>query len=78
MVPGQISQLVCAKISAVAGKHPSQVMLEFKVGKVPTLVYNGAQFSYLRSDLTEFLYLQEKHDAHFSYSVSCSGRWKAM
>jgi hypothetical protein len=37
---------------------PLWVMLELHVGKVPVLIDTGAQFSYVRSDVAEFLYLR--------------------
>ena len=33
------------------------VVLEMKTGKVPALVDTGAQFSRIRADVTEFLFL---------------------
>jgi len=34
------------------------VLLNFKLGKVPALVDTGAQFSCIRADVIEYLYLR--------------------
>ena len=45
------------KIKAASLDSLLWVMLEFKVGEVPALADTGAQFSCVRSDVPEFLYL---------------------
>jgi len=46
-------------------------MLELRVGKIPALVDTGAQFSCVRSDVAEFLYLTEEPCSFLSSSVVC-------
>jgi hypothetical protein len=45
------------KVTAAPRDSLLWVTLQLKVGKVPALIDTGAQFSCLRSDVTEFLYL---------------------
>jgi len=46
-------------------------MLELKTGKVPALIDTAAQFSCIRSDVAEFIYLREEPCSFSSCSVSC-------
>jgi hypothetical protein len=46
-------------------------MLEFKTGNVPAFADTRAQFSCVRSVLTEFLYIREIRCTFSSFSVSC-------
>jgi len=46
-------------------------MLELRVGKIPALVDTGAQFSCVRSNVAEFLYLAEEPCSFLSSSVVC-------
>jgi len=59
------------KISAVPRGSPLWVNLELKVGKVPALIDTGAQFSCIRSDVAEFLYLREEPCLFTSCSMTC-------
>jgi hypothetical protein len=46
-------------------------MLEFKTGKVPTLIDTGAQFSCIRSDVAKFLQQRGEPCRFVSCSVAC-------
>jgi hypothetical protein len=59
------------KIAAVPPDTPLWVMLELQLGKVPALVDTGAQFSCVRSDMAEYLYLRGEPCSFTSSSVSC-------
>ena len=48
------------------------VHLQLKVGKVPALVDTGAQFSCVRADVAEFLYLMGEPCSFTSSSVECA------
>jgi len=61
----------CRKIVGVPADSASWVMLQLKEGKVPALVDTGAQFSCVRSDLAEFLYLTGEPCVFSLCSVSC-------
>jgi hypothetical protein len=47
-------------------------MLELRVGKVPALVDTGAQFSCVRSDVAEYLYLRGEPCTFTLCRVTCS------
>ena len=47
------------------------VMLDFKLGKVPALVDTGAQFSCIRADVIEYLYLRGEHCVFSSCALTC-------
>ena len=59
------------KITAVPQTVPLRVMLELRVEKIPAPVDTGTQFSCVRSDVTEFLYLAEEPCSFLSSSVVC-------
>ena len=59
------------KIAAVPPNTPLWVMLELQVGQVPALVDTGAQFSCVRSDVAEYLYLKGEPCSFASCSLSC-------
>ena len=47
------------------------VMLDFKLGKVPALVDTCAQFSCIRADVIEYLYLRGEHCVFLSCALTC-------
>jgi hypothetical protein len=53
--PGKVLSGLC-KVNVVPRQVTLWVMLEFKTGKVPTLIDTGAQFSCIRSDVSKFLH----------------------
>ena len=59
-------------MSAVPRNSLLWVALEFKVGKVPALTDIGAQFSCLRSDVAEFLFLMGEPCVFGSCAVTCA------
>jgi len=59
------------KVTAATSIVSLWVMLEFKTGNVPAFVDTGAQFSCVRSDVIEFIYMREKPCTFSSFSVSC-------
>lgn len=59
------------KVTAATSTVSLWAMLEFKTGNVPAFVDTRAQFSCVRSDVIEFLYMREKHFTFSSFSVSC-------
>ena len=59
------------KIAAVPPDTPLWVMLELQVGQVPALVDTGAQFSCVRSDVAEYLYLKGEPCSLAFCSLSC-------
>jgi hypothetical protein len=59
------------KVTAATSIVPLWVMLEFKTGNMPAFVDTGAQFSCVRSDVIEFIYMRGKLCTFFSFSVSC-------
>ena len=48
------------------------VALEFRVGRIPALVDTGAQFSCVRADVAEFLYLMNEPCSFTACSVTCA------
>ena len=60
------------KVTAVTTQSPLWVMLDLKVGKVPTLIDTGAQFSCVRSEVVEYLYLIGESCEFLSCSVLCT------
>jgi hypothetical protein len=56
---------------AVPADAPLWVMLQLKVGKIPALIDTGAQFSCMRSDVAEFLYLTGETCVFYLCSVFC-------
>ena len=58
------------KVTAANSIVPLWVMLEFKTGNMPTLVDTRVQFSCVRSDVIEFLYMRERRCTFPSFSVS--------
>ena len=59
------------KIVAIPSEAPLWVMLELKRGKIPALVDTGAQFSCIRVDVAEYLYLMGEPCVFGSCSVRC-------
>ena len=55
------------KITAVPRDSPLWVTLELKVGTVPALIDTGTQFSCIRSDVAEFVYLREEPCFHVMF-----------
>jgi hypothetical protein len=63
---------VISKIAVVPRDSLLWVQLEFKVGKVPGLIDTGAQFSCVRTDVAEFLYLMCEPCVFSPCSVTCA------
>jgi hypothetical protein len=59
------------KVIAVPADAPFWVMLQLKGGSIPALIDTGAQFSCVRSDIGEYLYLMGEPCVFGSYSVGC-------
>jgi len=59
------------KVTAATSIVPLWVMLEFKMGNMPTFVDTRAKFSCVRSDVTEVKHMREKRCTISSFSVSC-------
>jgi hypothetical protein len=59
------------RVAAVPMDPLLWVVLELKTGKVPVLVDTGAQFSCVRADVAEFLYLVGEPSTFAACSVSC-------
>jgi hypothetical protein len=59
------------KIGVSPADSPLWVMLQLKVGMVPAFVDTGAQFSCVRADVAEFLYLTGEPCDFSSCSVVC-------
>ena len=60
------------KVTAVPFQPLLCVQLQFKVGKVPALIDTGAQFSCVRANVAEFLYLMGEPCSFTSCSVECA------
>ena len=60
------------KIAAALSDSSLRVMLSLKVGQVPALIDTVAQFSCVRSDVIEYLYLANGSCKFSSFSVSCT------
>jgi hypothetical protein len=59
------------KIAAAPRDSPLWVTLNLKVGQIPALIDTGAQFSCVRTDVAEFLYLTGEPCEFRSSALSC-------
>jgi hypothetical protein len=69
--PGARTLSAFRKIAAVLPGTLLWVMLNLKMGQVPALVDTGAQFSCIRWDVIEYLYLKGEHCVFLPCSVTC-------
>ena len=53
------------------GRLDVGILLDFKMGKVPALIGTGSEFSCVRSDLAEYLYLMGEPCIFTLSSVTC-------